>query len=158
MSGSAVISKYTRTLGEVLREHRKAKGWTRKELQPRLPDFSISLQTLATYELGTRHCSVERLDELARTLGTKANVILAEVDRRMYGTEGKLVVNLAELAASTRDDIAPAAKWAAIQVAELDGTAKPVAALSADALDRLANICQLDVGELLRLLREFAVT
>ncbi|HEX3783306.1 MAG TPA: helix-turn-helix transcriptional regulator [Pseudonocardiaceae bacterium] len=151
------ISLYARTLGDVIRHHRKAKGWTRKQLQEQLPDSDVSLQTLATYELGTRHLSVERLDEIARTLGTRAHAILAEVDQRVYGgASEKLVVNLAELARSNQPDIAPAAKWAAIQVDALDGIAQPIAEFSTKALDMLANVCDLDMADLSDLLRELA--
>lgn len=54
---------YQRILGEELRKLRTERGWTRKELGEKLQS-GISLQTLATYELGTRQCSVVRLAEL----------------------------------------------------------------------------------------------
>src|SRR3981081_3049844 len=51
---------YQRILGDELRKLRRQRGWTRKELNQHLQS-EISLQTLATYELGTRQCSVVRL-------------------------------------------------------------------------------------------------
>jgi transcriptional regulator with XRE-family HTH domain len=154
---SDVISHYTRTLGDVLRGHRKARGWTRKELRAQLPDTAdISIQTLATYELGTRRLCVDRLDNIAHALGTRAHLILAEVDRRVHGAwvGHDLVVDLATLATSTRHDIVPAARWAATKVAARDGIAKPVV-LTLDALDKLAEICGLGMPELFVILRDF---
>lgn len=150
------LSEYSRILGEVLREYRKAKQWTRKDMLRRL-DSDLSLQTLATYELGTRHVSVDRLDELAAAYGSRAHVILAEVDRRRYPDIGpsELVVNLAKLAKTTRPELAPVARWAAVRRATSGDHAMPIAALSVDALCGLANLCALDLADLFDLLREF---
>ena len=63
-----------------IRSLRKQRGWTRKELNRRLQS-DISLQTLATYELGTRQCSVTRLVEICVALGVPA----AGVDQRRCG-------------------------------------------------------------------------
>ena len=67
---------------------------------------------------------MERLDEFTRTLDTKATSSSSKWTAACTAPQDKLVVNLAERAASTRADIAPAARWAAIQVAELAGIAK----------------------------------
>jgi transcriptional regulator with XRE-family HTH domain len=154
---SDIVSTYARTVGDVIRSHRKANGWTRKQLRAELPDTAdISLQTLATYELGTRHIHVDRLDEVARALGTRAHVILAEVDRRVYPAAGdKLVVDLAMLAKSTRCEILPAARWAAASLAALGSLAEPVVGLTPDALDVLANVCGLAMLDLFVMLRDF---
>ncbi|EWM13370.1 hypothetical protein KUTG_03674 [Kutzneria sp. 744] len=58
---------YQRVLGDELRKLRKQRGWTRKVLQGKL-QTEVSLQTLATYELGTRQCSVVRLAEICLAL------------------------------------------------------------------------------------------
>jgi transcriptional regulator with XRE-family HTH domain len=156
------VSPYARTLGEVLRDRRHARGWTRKELRAQLrrqrahlaDTTDISLQTLATYELGTRHMTVDRLDEIARALGTRAHLILAEVDRRIDPADydGKLVVDLAALATSTRCDIMPATRWATSQIAALGPTRVE---LTPDALEALANLCGIELLALLDVLRDF---
>ena len=61
-----------RVLGDEIRQARKACGWTRKQLQAYLPT-RISVQTLATYELGTRQCSVARLVELCDAMNVFAH-------------------------------------------------------------------------------------
>jgi len=50
----------SRVLGAELRSLRKGHGWTRRDLLER-SELNIALQTLATYELGTRQCTVVRL-------------------------------------------------------------------------------------------------
>lgn len=151
------VSLYARVLGEVLREHRKAKRWTRKQFKARLPDqVDVSLQTLATYELGTRHIHVERLDELARALGTRAHLILAEVDRRLFPPPSDtFVINLVDLAQCARPDLTLAARWAAVQVDACDGTTMPTAKLTPDALETLADLCGIDMTDLFDVLRDF---
>ncbi|HEU5110532.1 MAG TPA: helix-turn-helix transcriptional regulator, partial [Micromonosporaceae bacterium] len=61
------VATYQRVLGDELRLLRKRRGWTRKDLNDRLRR-DISLQTLATYELGTRQISVIRLVEICHAL------------------------------------------------------------------------------------------
>jgi transcriptional regulator with XRE-family HTH domain len=156
------VSPYARALGEVLRDRRRARGWTRKQLRAQLrrqrahlaDTTDISLQTVATYELGTRHMSVDRLDEIARALGTRAHLILPEVDRRIdpVGCDDKLVVDLATLATSTRRDILPAARWATSQIAALGPTRVE---LTPDALEALANLCGIELLDLFGVLRDF---
>jgi len=45
-------------LGEELLAVRTRKGWTRRDLQRRLT-FDVSVQSLATWELGSRHILVD---------------------------------------------------------------------------------------------------
>jgi transcriptional regulator with XRE-family HTH domain len=155
-------SSYARTLGDIIRRHRKAKRWTRKRLWKELrelPDargVEVSLQTLATYELGTRTLSVIRLAQIAAALRVDAEVITAEVNAAMFPghlDKQTIAVDLVKLSESTRPDIAPAAKWAALQLT--DKPEKWIADLTTDALDQLANVCILDVPELVDVLKEF---
>ena len=74
---------YQRVLGDEIRSLRKQRGWTRKELNKRL-QTEISLQTLATYELGTRQCSVVRLVEICHALDVPAHEVLARVHERFF--------------------------------------------------------------------------
>ena len=102
---------YQRVLGDELRSLRKQRGWTRKELNRRLQS-DISLQTLATYELGTRQCSVVRLVEICVALGVPAHEVLARVHERVFGDApaGHLSVDLATVVADPRPQTdAPAA-------------------------------------------------
>lgn len=138
--------------GDELRQARKARGWTRKQLQAHLTS-GVSLQTLATYELGTRQCSVARLVELCRALGTGPAELLDAVDTRMSGRPDTITVDLRSLAATNHPALATARQWATTRLATHDSTAIPVAELSADALDRLAELCALEPTALITHLR-----
>src|SRR5882672_6371061 len=61
------VATYQRVLGDEIRRLRKQRSWTRKDLNERLQS-EISLQTLATYELGTRQVSVIRFVEICLAL------------------------------------------------------------------------------------------
>lgn len=148
---TSVISEYARIVGEVLREYRIQREWTRRELQRRVPD--VTIQSIGTYETATRNMSVDNLDKIARAMGTSAHALLTQADERMYPVAGgsTLVVNLGTLAASTREEIAPAAKWAAAQIGGLDRTDR-TAELTPQALDVLAHVCGLDMPALVSIL------
>jgi hypothetical protein len=153
-----VISRYTRTLGDELRRRRTTLRWTRKSMlavYTAQTHDDMSVQTLATYELGTRNMAIERLDRVARTLGTFAGVVLTDVDRRMYSTPATLTVNLLMLARTTRPELAPAAKWAAVHCTNV---INPVTELSDDALTQLAELCDLDFTTLTVALQQFQHT
>ncbi|MBO0840526.1 MAG: helix-turn-helix transcriptional regulator, partial [Sciscionella sp.] len=77
------VANYQRTVGDELRRARKQHGWTRKELQERLNN-EVSWQTLATYELGTRQCSVARFAELCAALDEQPYALLERVHQRLY--------------------------------------------------------------------------
>ncbi|MGH3950246.1 MAG: helix-turn-helix domain-containing protein, partial [Pseudonocardiaceae bacterium] len=79
------VETYQRVLGDELRKARKRRGWTRKELNNNLQS-DISLQTLATYELGTRQCSVVRLAEICTAMGEQPQEVLARVHTRVFGS------------------------------------------------------------------------
>ena len=100
-------ASYQRVLGDELRRVRKQRGWTRKDLQHRL-DNDISLQTLATYELGTRQCSVVRLAELCLAMDVLPHDVLARVHDRVFSDErpGHLRVNLARVVGDTQPELA----------------------------------------------------
>lgn len=72
-------------LGDELQAVRKRKKWTRRDLQRRLP-FDVSLQTIATWELGTRHISAERLVLVCDALGEPAEELIARARMRVAGT------------------------------------------------------------------------
>src|SRR5947208_15792184 len=74
---------YQQVLGDEIRRLRKQRGWTRKDLNGRLQS-DISLQTLATYELGTRQCSVVRFVEICLALDERPHELLARVHERLF--------------------------------------------------------------------------
>uniref|UniRef100_UPI003F497370 helix-turn-helix domain-containing protein n=1 Tax=Amycolatopsis sp. CA-096443 TaxID=3239919 RepID=UPI003F497370 len=74
-----------RILGGELREPRAQRGLTLTDLAARLP---VSPQTLASYELGSRHCNVVRLFEIRHSLGELPGDVLTIVSGRLPGATG----------------------------------------------------------------------
>lgn len=149
------IASYQRALGDELRRIRRQRGWTRKDLQERMPS-EISLQTLATYELGTRQCTVIRLVELCIALDYKPQDLLARVQDRVFGQErsGKLKVDLARLVKDERPELQPFRRWARDRLDE-PGTPHELH-LDLPALERLAELCGLETVDLVGKLRPYA--
>lgn len=147
---------YQQVLGNELRKLRKRRGWTRKQLNTRLQS-DISLQTLATYELGTRQCSVVRLAEICVALGEQPNLVLARVDERLLaGTAGEIQVNLRKAAGSTRPELLPLRRWAADRLQAEDALGAREVSLKPPAVERMAELCGVDTAELVASLKELS--
>lgn len=146
--------RYQRVLGEELRKLRRRRGWTRKELNQHLQS-DISLQTLATYELGTRQCSVVRLVELCLAMDELPQDLLARVHRRVFTDEpGKVRLDLVRIAADRTPALLPLRRWAEDRLRQ-PGPIRE-AQLDRAAVDRMAELCGLPADELLGLLRGLA--
>lgn len=147
---------YQQTLGDELRKLRKRRGWTRKQLNEHLQS-DISLQTLATYELGTRQCSVVRLAEICIALGEQPHEVLARVDKSLFaGAPGEVLVNLAKVADSEHPELWPLRRWAADRLEHTPNTAPPEVSLNLAAIERMAELCGVQPAELLDRLREMS--
>ncbi|MFK0249306.1 helix-turn-helix domain-containing protein [Amycolatopsis azurea] len=144
--------KYRSILGEALRADRAKKQWTRLELSRRL-DGNLSTQTVATYELGTRHVSVVRLVELSEALNRDPVELLREVHQRASGTF--IVVDLERIVVSDEPGLHPLREWAECRLATLVAGPAHVF-VSVVALPPLATLCGIAQSELLVRLREFA--
>ncbi|KAA9161364.1 helix-turn-helix domain-containing protein [Amycolatopsis acidicola] len=145
---------YQRVLGEELRKLRRRRGWTRKELNQHLQS-DISLQTLATYELGTRQCSVVRLVELCLAMDELPQDLLARVHRRVFTDEpGKVRLDLARIVADRQHELLPLRRWADGRMRQATGTTE--VQLDRPALERMAELCGLEVADLLTRLRSMA--
>jgi transcriptional regulator with XRE-family HTH domain len=153
-NGKIDTEAYQRVLGDEIRSLRKQRGWTRKDLNKRL-QTEISLQTLATYELGTRQCSVVRLVEICHALDVPAHEVLARVHERFFGDTpaGHLTLNLAAVAATDNPRLVPLRRWAAGRLHVLPPGASPEVHLDLPALENMAQLCQLPTVELIRILR-----
>ncbi|HWD01435.1 MAG TPA: helix-turn-helix domain-containing protein [Amycolatopsis sp.] len=148
---------YQRILGDELRKLRRRRGWTRKELNTHLQS-EISLQTLATYELGTRQCSVVRLVELCVAMDELPQDLLAKVHRRVFVEEpGRVRVDLRRVVAEGAPELFPLRRWAEDRLRRAaDPTAGSGSEVSLDlpALERMAELCELPVVELISHLRK----
>ncbi|NIH87427.1 helix-turn-helix domain-containing protein [Amycolatopsis granulosa] len=145
---------YQRVLGEELRKLRRRRGWTRKELNQHLQS-DISLQTLATYELGTRQCSVVRLVELCLAMDELPQDLLARVHRRVFADEpGKVRLDLAHIVADDRTELLPLRRWAEDRLRQ--PSAPREVRLDRSAMTWMAQLCGLTVPELLERLHTIA--
>jgi len=141
---------YQRALGDELRKLRRKRNWTRKDLNARLQS-EISLQTLATYELGTRQCSVVRLVELCIAMDELPQNLIARVHRRVFADEpGRVRLDLGRIAADDQSELLPLRRWAKERLAN---TATVEFQLDLAALDRMAELCGLASTDLLARLR-----
>lgn len=145
---------YQRVLGDELRRVRRQRGWTRKELQHRL-DNEISLQTLATYELGTRQCSVVRLAELCLAMEVLPHDVLARVHDRVFTDDrpGHIRINLIRIVADARPELLPLRRWAADRLQQTPQGQSVEVHLDLAALEQMAELCGLETVELIGLLR-----
>lgn len=145
---------YQRVLGDELRRLRKQRGWTRRDLNRRLQS-DISLQTLATYELGTRQCSVVRLVEICLALDEVPHELLARVHQRVFSesTVGRIRIDLRKIAGDVQPSLLPLRRWAQGRLAENNGHQPPEVSLDITALERMAELCGMETVELISRLR-----
>ena len=147
--------EYQRVLGDELRKLRRSRGWTRKELNQHLQS-EISLQTLATYELGTRQCSVVRLVELCVAMDELPQDLLAKVHRRVFVDEpGRVRVDLRKVVADAPADLLPLRRWAEDRLRQA-GEHGGEFALDLPARERMAELCRLPTVDLIARLRRYA--
>jgi transcriptional regulator with XRE-family HTH domain len=141
-------------LGDELRQARKRLGWTRRELLRRA-NVDISLQTLATYELGTRSISVTRLVELCAALGVTAHELLARATQAE--PRGHLRLNLRAVLRTDRAELEPLRRWARVLLAttpDMPATTR----LNPTATARMAELCGVGAGDLVALVDGSVVT
>jgi transcriptional regulator with XRE-family HTH domain len=150
-------STVQRVLGDELRRVRKQRGWTRRELQNHL-GTTVSLQTLATYELGTRQCSVVRLVELCLAMDVLPHDVLARVHDRVFSHErpGQIRVDLAGVVHDDQPELLPLRRWAQDRLGQLEPGASPEVHLDLPALERMAELCRIDTVELISRLRKLS--
>ena len=126
---------YQRVLGDELRKLRRGRGWTRKELNAHLQS-EISLQTLATYELGTRQCSVVRLVELCMAMDELPQDLLAKVHSRVFTEEpGRVRVDLRRVVEEAGPELTPLRRWAEGRLRQ-SGVALPGSSVRSGAASR----------------------
>nr|WP_219632468.1 helix-turn-helix transcriptional regulator [Haloechinothrix aidingensis] len=141
-----------------MRRVRKRQGWTRKELNRHL-DRDISVQTLATYELGTRHCSVVRLAEICLAMDELPHDLLARVHARLFtSSPGQIDVDLARVVRDNRPELLPLRRWAQGRLNGDNGGRGTVVHLDPAAVERMAELCGLTTIQLLEHLRRFSDT
>jgi hypothetical protein len=141
---------FLRLLGDELRAARKRRGLIRRDLVLKL-DHELSLQTLATYELGTRAAPVTRFVEVCMALGEQPAEILRRAWERMVDDPDTATgwdVDLAAAAQVGDTDLAPLAAWSVLRLRD-PGQPK-IARLDRSAIKPLAALCGLEWWELAR--------
>lgn len=147
---------FGRVLGDELRQARKQRGWTRKHLRERLAVVPlISVQTLATYELGTRSLTVERLVELCAVLQVSASELIARAVRRAACAEptDPLPVDLHVVVRDRRPALSPLRRWAHCHLNAVPDGQPTVVHLAQAAVERMAELCGMTALDLMAALR-----
>jgi transcriptional regulator with XRE-family HTH domain len=150
-------SALLRVLGDELRHARKQRGWVRKDVQARLGS-DMSLQTLATYELGTRGIGVVRFVDICAVLEVYPPELLARALQRITDSRpvDGLHINLRAVVRQASAELLPLKRWAQAQLAS--HTAPSTSArLSWPALEQLAELCDLYPADLVAALRSLEV-
>lgn len=139
---------YQRILGEELRNLRRKHGWTRKVLNQHLQS-EISLQTLATYELGTRQCSVARLVEMCIAMDALPQDLLAKVHGRVFPDDhGRVRVDLRAAAETDQPELLPLRRWAEGRLSQ-DSDPNNEVHFDPAALERMAELCAMPTTDLI---------
>lgn len=148
------VAIYQRVLGDEIRQLRKKRGLTRKQLNHRLQS-EISLQTLATYELGTRQCSVVRFVEICVALDEQPNELIARVHQRVFAgsRRGPIRLDLSQVVRDDHQELLPLRRWARGRLDHYPNPAGAEVHLDFAALEHMAELCGLDTVELISLLR-----
>lgn len=141
---------YQKVLGDEIRLLRKNRGLTRKQLRARLQD-EASLQTFATYELGTRACSVVRFVEICLALNELPHEVLARVHERLYGGDEFIAVDLHKVMKTEQPELEPLRRWARTQSTP---GARRIVRLTFSALSEMARLCGVEPVGLIGMLRE----
>lgn len=160
------LDRFAQVLGHELRTARKQLGWTRKQMRAQMAVHSaesaendeVSLQTLATYELGTRRISVARLVELCAVLGQPPDQLLLRAITIAFRTEhhDRVEVDLSTLARTVDPRLTHLHSWAAVRVRQHPAALPPVEQLDEHALAALAELAGTTSKELVHALRDLA--
>lgn len=141
-------------LGYEMKQARKLRGWTQRDLASRLP-WSTSTQTLASYERGSRHMPVAQFVDLANVLDQPAADLLTRAWRRATNDLGSgLCLKLNALAENRRDALSPLRRWARCRLHDVPEGRRTVVLVSWAALAFLAKLCEVDADDLVQRLTD----
>ncbi|MFI7122625.1 helix-turn-helix domain-containing protein [Amycolatopsis sp. NPDC049868] len=155
------LDQFAHALGELLRSARRERGWTRKQMRAAMcvGDDELSLQTLASYELGTRRLSVERLIEVCAVLKKQPDELLRRATTLAfsghYGT--RITVDLLGLAHTTDPRLRPLRRWAQVRTQQSPAERALVEELDATALSAMADIAAITEYDLVKALQELRI-
>ncbi|MEV6905950.1 helix-turn-helix transcriptional regulator [Amycolatopsis sp. NPDC051071] len=155
---SEQLDQFAHALGEILRSARRERGWTRKQVRAAMctNDDDLSLQTLASYELGTRRISVERLLKVCAALNKQPDELLRRATTLAFSSDydTRITVDLLELVHTTDPRLRPLQRWARVRAQQSPAGRTPVEELDANALSAMACIARTTMYDLVRALRD----
>lgn len=148
-------------LGEEIRRERIERGWSRKSLHAQHLAGLMSLQAMATYELGTRQLATEKLYVICHAMGANAAVVLERAITRFQSIHASdaygLRVNLRAVVADEQPALETLRRWARVEIDGHPDDAPSLTYLTPAAIDRLAELCHIDhttlIASLVRLPR-----
>lgn len=144
---------FASALGDELRQARQQRGWSRKQLLARLGS-DISIQTVATYESGTRQCSVARLVELCEAMDIYAHDLLGRVlERAEFNPSSHLMVDLDRVTNDRQPELMPLHRWAHQRLAQAGRNQTHTVPLDLAALEHMAELCGISTADLIGRLR-----
>jgi transcriptional regulator with XRE-family HTH domain len=148
------LDSFARVLGGLLRGHRRNRRMSRHDVVSTM-DTEVSVQTLASWETGTRNLGVSRLVEVSHALDVRPGSVLGRAHDLVFGTVDVplAVLNLAELARTTVPELQPLRPWADLRARELPPGCSPELPITRASLDNLATLCETTPLHLIRLLR-----
>lgn len=152
------MDEFNIVLGDELRALRRKRGLTRRQLKDRLPYRDVSLQTLATYELGTRQVSAIRVYQICEALDERVDDLYARVRLRLQLSHPptELALDLAATVDAQDLNLPPAQAWAQAKL-----SAQPTerrVQLTMPALQNLATLCAVSADELIERLTRAGLT
>ncbi|MET0235383.1 MAG: helix-turn-helix transcriptional regulator [Kibdelosporangium sp.] len=148
------VTDFASALGDQLRLARQRCGWSRKELVAHL-GVDISIQTVASYELGTRQCSVARLVELCRAMGVHAHDLLARMPKlEPPSVSDRLVLDLTRAVQDEQPELTPLHRWAQQWLAHARNNQLHAVPLGLAALEPMAELCGMSTDDLIDRLRQ----
>ncbi|WP_245931754.1 helix-turn-helix transcriptional regulator [Actinokineospora auranticolor] len=136
-----------RAIGHQLRTARENLGWSRQQLVAKL-ETGVHAQTVATYELAIRQCSIGRFVAICEALGLNAPYVL-ETAIRLAEADPHHMVCAVDLRAVVRDRdpaLEPMRRWARTQLTRDPDS--PVVQLEPKLVAELAMFCGLSQADL----------
>ena len=149
----ATEDRFLRALGTRLQTARNDRGLTRNRFRDHLRHalgLELSSQTLATYESGTRQCTVFRWVQLCRALGEDPASLLRETATSIYCDSTALQLDLYRTAELQDAELASIVGWSRSYLRDGGPARVPFTTVS---LDHAALLCGTDAPHLLERLR-----
>jgi transcriptional regulator with XRE-family HTH domain len=139
-------------LGEELRQARERGGWSTRRSFLVESGLNMAVQTLGTYELGTRAIGLSQLFTLCRALDLDPIASLDKAYRTAVGSDTDIRVDLVKLARTTTQRLQPLCTWARLRTHDRTADDSTVTTFVTEAVDSMANLCGMDRAEFIHAL------